>query len=101
MKAPDIIMELAQLYHERCFVCHGTVKRKGFTIHHLYYLKKDVRYKNYKNRDRYYQDLYPLVKAKPDRFLLLCNKHHQSIERLKRFKNDNFERLAEAVRLSK
>ena len=100
MKASEIIASLGRLYQDRCYVCHKKIKPKGFTIHHLYYITNDVKFADYANRNLYYQALEPLVRKDPHRFMLLCNAHHQSIERLKRFKPENFNRLVSAVRMS-
>jgi len=101
MKAGEIIVILGkELYKSRCFVCLKKVKEKGFTIHHLRYIENDIIHSNYKNRDRYYEDLQVMVRLNPNRFMLLCNTHHQSVERLNRFSLENRKRLMRAVKLS-
>lgn len=89
----------------KCFVCGKTKTRSGFVIHHLSYIFDDVTYNKYpKNMDgqlRYYKDLEKVVMEDPKRFLYVCNKHHQAIERLNRYKKENLLRLILAVKLTK
>ena len=88
----------------KCFECGKSKSRSGFTVHHCEYIFNDVVYKNYpKDVDgqlRYYQDLEPLVMDKPERFLYLCNTHHQALERLNRYKKETLEKLLEALALT-
>jgi hypothetical protein len=68
-EASRILGELAlRLFGNRCFVTHKKFQSRGFTLHHLWYVKNDVRRENYpkgeKGRDEYYRDLKKLVEKK-------------------------------------
>lgn len=94
-------MALRPEYENRCFVCHKKFGR-GFSFHHLWYLKKgEVHYKNYKNSKKYNEDLSKLIKRNPKRFLLLCRVHHHYVEVFNNMKNDKFLRFIMAVKLTK
>ena len=41
----------------------------------------------------YNEYVLPIIKKDPNRFALLCKKHHTSVERLKMFTKENYERL--------
>lgn len=100
-KAVDILARLAELYGNRCFVTHRRFTKKGFTIHHLWYIEGDVERKNYPNtpkgRDEYYRDLEPLVIREPWRFVLITNGIHTRIDHhrrgLSRMRRENQYRL--------
>ena len=99
--------ELAKLpeFNSICFVCEAKSSKRGMTFHHKYYIENDIIRKNYPLGQlgtlTYYQDLAPLVRKDPNRFLFVCNPHHQSITRLARFKKENFFRLVRAVFVTK
>jgi len=99
-KMMEIKQRLARLKRSKCFVCQQKVSA-GFTFHHKSYLSNEKIYSDFDNPLEYYVYLEPLVQATPQRFLLLCHAHHQSVERLKRFSRGNFNRLVRAVRVSK
>ena len=43
-EATDIMAYLAKIYFDnRCFVTHEKFRRRGFVIHHLWYIDHDVR----------------------------------------------------------
>lgn len=54
------------------------------TVHHRNYVKDDIIYKNYQDtiqgRIDYYNDLFPLVKNEPNRFLYICIRCHNRLE---------------------
>lgn len=66
-----------------CLWCSEKSSYK-MTIHHRFYIKDDVIYKNYRNsiygRIEYYNDLLPLIKDNPSRFLYVCIKCHNILE---------------------
>lgn len=101
-----IKQELAKLteFKSKCYVCLTKVSKRGFTFHHKSYIKNDIVRKNYPKNEKgtldYYRDLAPLIKKNPERFLWVCNPHHQSITRLARFNKENRQRLIDAVRMS-
>ena len=80
-KAQQVLARLAGRYYDnRCYICHKNIG-KGFSLHHIYYLKTgEIKYTDYKSRDQYYTALGPVVAADPDRFALLCIKHHYMVE---------------------
>lgn len=92
------------LFGGKCFVCHKKFGKR-FTFHHLFYLKREKQWKDFKNRDDYYKYLHPKIIKQPDRFLLLCNICHWRIDKkrggLKRMKSDKLVRLFVASLLSK
>lgn len=85
-----------------CFVCEKPFKkRKSPIIHHLWYDPKKKKYSDYESQFAYHIALEKEVRANPKQFMLLCNKHHQSLHRLKRFNPDNLDRLISAVRMTR
>ncbi len=65
-EAVKILTRLSKQFGEKCYVTHKRFTKRGFTIHHLWYLTNgDVEHGNYpstpKGRDKYYTDLEPLV----------------------------------------
>ncbi len=108
--ATDIMQELSlRFFDNQCFVTHDKFKRRGFVIHHLWYIENDVRRENYpkgeKGRYQYLKALRPMVEKEPNRFMLLKNGIHTRIDHprngLSRMKSENFERLVLAVRSTK
>ena len=100
--ATDIMQELSlRFFDNQCFVTHDKFKRRGFVIHHLWYIENDVRRENYpkgeKGRYQYLKALRPMVEKEPNRFMLLKNGIHTRIDHprngLSRMKSENFERL--------
>ena len=109
-EATDIMAYLARTYfNNRCFVTHEKFKRRGFVIHHLWYLDTDAIRSNFpkgeKGRQEYIKALQPFVEKNPDRFLLIKNGIHTRIDHhrngLSRMKKDNFTRLVVAVKMTK
>ena len=93
---------------DKCFVCECKKHKKGMTIHHLWYIFDDVTYNlpkykptNDSTKLQYYEDLLPMVKDMPNRFLYLCNPHHQALERLNRFNPATIVKILEALILTK
>lgn len=96
-KVYAIILDLAKLFGERCFVCwKPCLTGKGFTIHHLSYKEGEKDYRDFKTskemtdseRLKYWQYMEPIIRAEPSRFALLDNWHHVQVGRLRRFKDD-------------
>ena len=101
---------LARTYFDnRCFVTHEKFKKRGFVIHHLYYIDNDVIRGNYpkgeKGRQEYMKDLKPMVEREPFRFMLIKNGIHTRMDHVRngltRMKRENFIRLCVAVLLTK
>ena len=89
---------VAPMFKSRCYICHKKMTTgKGFVYHHIYYWDNGVVHSD----ENYHDKIYNEIAKYPERFLLLCNAHHQALERLKRFKVANFNRLVKAVRLSR
>lgn len=110
-EATDIMAYLALAFFEnKCFVTHEKFKRRGFVIHHLWYLEdgKDVTRGMYpkgeKGRQEYIKALRPMVEKQPERFMLLKNGIHTRLDHVRngltRMKKENFERLVIAVRMT-
>ena len=110
-EATDIMAYLALAFFEnKCFVTHEKFKRRGFVIHHLWYLEdgKDVTRGMYpkgeKGRQAYIKALRPMVEKQPERFMLLKNGIHTRMDHVRngltRMKKENFERLVIAVRMT-
>ncbi len=76
----------------KCAVCHRKYG-KYFVFHHKTYLNSDKIYSDFKDTYAYNEYVLPIIKKDPNRFALLCKKHHTSVERLKMFTKENFERL--------
>lgn len=107
--ATNIMQELAiRFFDNKCFVTHEKFKRRGFVIHHLWYIENDVRRENYpkgeKGRQSYIKALKRMVEKNPNRFILIKNGVHTRIDHprngLSRMKRENFERLVLAVRMT-
>ena len=104
------MQQLAIRYFDnRCFVTHEKFKRRGFVIHHLWYLDDDVTRGSYpkgeKGRQEYIRDLKPMVENMPFRFMLIKNGVHTRMDHVRngltRMKRENFMRLCVAVMLTK
>jgi len=109
IQAEEIKTRLGKKAHGRgkCFICGCKISKKGMTIHHLKYIFNDVVRYNEKYQPRndsttllYYQDLEPLVKDNPKRFMYLCNNHHQAVERINRYGDKTLKRLLLARKMT-
>jgi len=109
-EASNIMADLALRYFEnRCFVTHEKFKKRGFVIHHLWYLENDVTRGEYpkgeKGRQEYIKALKPMVENMPFRFMLIKNGVHTRMDHVRngltRMKRENFMRLCVAVMLTK
>ena len=107
--ATKIMSYLALAYFDnRCFVTHDKFRPRGFVIHHLFYIDKDVIRGNYpkgeKGRQDYIRDLKPMVEQQPERFMLLKNGIHTRMDHVRngltRMKKENFTRLVLAVNMT-
>jgi len=89
----------------KCFVCGKAKSKKGFTIHHLWYVFNDITYDKYPHDSdgqlKYYQDLEPVVMKEKERFLYLCNTDHVALERINRYNPEKLLKLIEAFLLTK
>lgn len=83
-----------------CFVCHKKFGKR-FLFHHLTYIEGEKTYRDFTNSEDYQRYILPIVEANPQRFMLLCHKHHSVLEKLKRFKEENLNRLIKAVKMTK
>ena len=98
-----------RFFDNRCFVTHEKFKKRGFVIHHLWYIENDVRREDYKpgekGRLRYLTSLRKMIERMPYRFMLLKNGMHIKIDHYKRglsrMKRENFSRLCVAVLLTR
>ena len=106
----SIMRYLAHKYfNNECFVTKEKFKDKGFVIHHLWYIEKDVLRSQFpkgeKGRLEYLKALKPMVEQMPFRFILIKNGIHTRIDHprrgLSRLKRDNFIRLVIAVLLTR
>ena len=101
-----IKLELAERYYDGvCYVCKKPKSKKGMTFHHKRYIINDVVHSSYpKNSSgnlQYYQDLAPLIRKNPKRFIYLCSPHHQAVERLLRYGDTTLKSLLACVKMSK
>ena len=101
----------AKHYNSQCAVClykidfrikkNGDVRligyRKGFTFHHVFYVKDDIRHNDYNDQLAYNQDLAAEIEKNPDRFIFLCSKDHYIVTRLISMNNDRRDRLLQVV----
>lgn len=90
-KAKRAVAALPQ-FDLKCAVCHRKYG-KYFVFHHKTYLNSDKIYSDFKDTYAYNEYVLPIIKKDPNRFALLCKKHHVSVERLKMFTKENYERL--------
>ena len=108
-KKPDsrpLMNEMAEHLGGECYVCGESYynkrgkprTQKRWVVHHLWYAKDDLRYINFKGQFEYWTVLLPQVKERgKDGFLLLCGKHHQTVENLAYWNGWKFRRLLRAV----
>jgi len=96
MNIQDERKETAKILGGKCYVCH---KRwaKGFTFHHLFYRKRDRKYSDFPNSEAYNEYVLNVVRTEPDRFAILCIKHHRLVEILKSMKDEKLENLINVV----
>ena len=90
--------KMKEMLGGRCSACGRD--HVPLIIHHMYYLHDDVIAKNYRSSKQYmyHIDLYPLVRADPRRFRLLCSGCHRTIGMLDKFTAGAKERMLDAVR---
>lgn len=93
-------LQIAKRYNSECYVCKKKFG-KQFIFHHKKYYSTEKTYKDFNNNNRYQFYILPIIEKRPLDFELLCFKHHYAVERLKRFKIENLERIFEVVRSSK
>ncbi len=90
---------MAHILGNQCYICHGIYDdKKTFVIHHKFYNNK--KYSDYPSQLAYHLDLIYEVEQNPEQFLLLHNKCHQALHRLKRWKPDNRKRLKQAEEMT-
>ena len=99
-KIKQMRQDAAILLGGQCAVCHRKFG-KGHHFHHVYYLATDKKYSDFSNWMDYQEYVIPLVTAMPDRFLILCFRHHRWIEFMKAMSEANFERLIDVARRSR
>jgi hypothetical protein len=102
--ATQILSELAETcFNNQCCVTLKEFRPHGFVIHHVREIEDDVLWKYYpkspKGRDRYYNDLRPLVESDPSRFALVTNPIHNKLDNkrngITRLKMDNRKRFCD------
>lgn len=88
------------LFDGECFVCKKKYG-KNFQFHHLIYWEGGKTYRDFTNGDAYQKYILPIIEGNSVFFRLLCNKHHYTIEQLKKFSVDKQERIFDVVRRSR
>jgi len=91
--------QVVTLYNSECYICKKKYGKR-FSFHHYTYKKDEKTYRDFKNNDNYQEYILPIIQNRPYDFELLCHKHHYIVEKLKRFKPENLERLISVVRSS-
>ena len=100
----DIMRYLARNYfNNECFVTKEQFQDKGFVIHHIIEIEKDVLRsqfpKGIKGRDQYLNALKPLVESDPSRFALIKNGIHTKLDHKRngvtRLKMENRKRFCD------
>src|SRR3989442_15755183 len=91
--------KVAELFYSVCFVC-GKKYGRGFTYHHLNYIFGEHTYRDFKDTVKYNIYILPIIIRSPERFLLVCKKHHTAITRLRQYGRFNLIRLLLAVWLT-
>ena len=79
-----------------CFICRKKYGR-GFTFHHLTYVLGERIYRDFPDTIKYNLYILPIVSKNPERFMLLCKKHHTSVTRLKQYSKSTLIRLLIAI----
>jgi hypothetical protein len=109
-EATNIMQDLfLRFFENRCFVTREKFQKRGFVIHHLWYIEGDVIRGNYpkgeKGRQDYIKALRPMVEAEPFRFMGLKNGVHTKMDHVRngitRMKKENQMRLFIACLLTK
>ncbi len=106
LEAEKIKLRMAKhpRFKSKCYACGCKISKKGMTFHHLEYVFNDVVYHNYpktaEGHLQYYKDLEPVIMKNPERFLYMCNTHHQATERLNRYGDKLLRRLLQARKLT-
>ena len=90
--------QAAQLYHNRCYVCHKAYG-KQFQFHHIVYLRTDKKHSDFTNWYDYAEYVHPVILADPGRFCLLCHTCHRLVSIMQHIKDD--ERFSRLVLLTK
>jgi len=83
-------------FRNECFVCRKAYGR-GFTYHHLSYVFGEKIYRDFPDTIKYNLYILPIVAKNPERFMLLCKKHHTAVTRLKQYAKNTLLRLLIAV----
>ena len=89
-----INIAVGKLFNNRCYVCHKEMA-DGFVFHHISYPGKS--YKEFKNKEKYQLYLKTEILTDPKNFRLLCKGHHYAVEKMKRFKKANLQRLCKVA----
>ena len=89
-----------------CQVCEAAYetrqgRRKGFTVHHVWYVQGEKTYRDFKNVDKYHEYLEPIVQERlaAGGFALLCLRHHYAVEEGARWEPAKFRRYSWLVQL--
>ena len=97
--------DLGKSYKSKCRVCHtkdsNWKTRRGFTIHHKWYIENERIHSDFSDSLTYYEYLYPKVKAYPRRFMYLCNKCHYALTKAIQYSDKIWKRLSAARRESR
>jgi len=97
-KINEIKIRCGKMLGGKCKICKSKISKKGYVVHHRWYITNDVIYSNYPQNDsgrlQYYIDLEPMIKANPKRFSYLCNTDHHSLTNLCRFGDEKFNALS-------
>ena len=89
-----------KLFGNVCFVCNSRFSRY-FVFHHKRYHSTELTYRDFKSSIHYNDYILGIIEKRPNEFALLCKKHHHTVEILKRFSPNRFERVVRLVRESR
>lgn len=90
----------SKLFGGKCYVCHRPWG-KGFTFHHKKYISGEKTYSDFATPREYYEYLLPIIRKYPNRFAVVCSKHHRAVELGKKYKLETWQRLYKLVNESR
>ena len=93
--------ETAALFGSQCYVCRRPFGRH-FSIHHLRYPPGWRRHSDFPSSTAYNEYVLPLIRQRPDVFLLLCRGCHRMVSITQRIADQSrFERLLTVMQRSR
>ena len=87
-------------FNLKCFIKNHGV-RKGFLFHHREYKDGEKTYRDFPDTFQYNAYVIPIVDREPNRFFLLCRKHHHAVEKAVKYDDLTWTQLSLVRKLTK